>query len=76
VEGLVVPPGDVAALAAALLRLADDERLRRSLGAAAARRAGGFPTWEETARRLFAELRTVACQGRRATSSRQRDCVE
>lgn len=58
-EGLVVPPGDVAGLAAVLGRLADDDGLRRRLGEAAARRAATFPTWEETAQRLFDELRLV-----------------
>jgi glycosyltransferase involved in cell wall biosynthesis len=36
--GVVVPPGDASALAAALGRLMDDERLRRELGAHARRR--------------------------------------
>jgi glycosyltransferase involved in cell wall biosynthesis len=58
-EGLAVPPDDVDALTAALRRLVDDEALRARMGAAAARRAGTFPTWEATAARLFAELRRV-----------------
>jgi glycosyltransferase involved in cell wall biosynthesis len=59
IEGCVVEPGDVPALAAALRRLADDADLRLQLARAAARRAATFPTWEETAARLFAELRSV-----------------
>jgi glycosyltransferase involved in cell wall biosynthesis len=58
-EGLAVPPGDVAALCAALRRVVEDEALRARLGAAAARRATTFPTWENTASRLFDELRAV-----------------
>jgi glycosyltransferase involved in cell wall biosynthesis len=41
-EALIVPPGDPAALAAALARLAADGELRRRLGAAARRRAAGL----------------------------------
>jgi glycosyltransferase involved in cell wall biosynthesis len=45
---VVVAPGEVAALAAAIGDLAADDERRRVLGAAAAARAAGF-TWEATA---------------------------
>ncbi len=38
-QGLVVPPGDAAALSAALMRLATDPAMRRAMGVAAAKRA-------------------------------------
>lgn len=41
-QGLLVEPGDPAALAAALGRLADDRELRERLGAAARERAARF----------------------------------
>ena len=44
--GLVVPPGDVAALRAALERLLADPELRRRLGAAARERARTRLSWE------------------------------
>ena len=59
-EGLVVDPGDVAGLGAALRRLVEDERYRRQLAAAARARAESFPTWAESAARLFEVLRQVA----------------
>ena len=63
VEGRVVPTGDQAALTSALAVLATDEPLRRRLGAAAARRAATFPSWHDTARLLFTELRAVVRTG-------------
>ena len=63
-EGLLAPPGDLAALRQALQRLADDESLRQRLGRAARQRALSRPTWEETAARFFGALREVAAASR------------
>lgn len=59
-EGLVLPVGDIPALTAALHRLCDDGQLRSRLAAAARRRAQTFPTWHDSAERLFAHLRAAA----------------
>jgi glycosyltransferase involved in cell wall biosynthesis len=59
-EGIIVPPGDIEALARALAMLAGDEELRRALGQAAARRALERPTWEESAALFFEALRETA----------------
>jgi glycosyltransferase involved in cell wall biosynthesis len=56
-EGLLVEPGDVAALSRALLRLALDGDMRTRLGAAARRRALARPTWEASAALFFAAIR-------------------
>lgn len=64
VEGIAVPPGDRPALATALRTLALNEPLRHRMGSAAARRAAAFPTWDETAALLFAELRAVVAEAR------------
>ncbi|MDQ6674138.1 MAG: glycosyltransferase [Chloroflexota bacterium] len=63
-EGLLVEPGDVRALAAALQRLADDEPLRTRLGAAALQRALSRPTWDEVAGLFFDHLRQVVAAAR------------
>jgi glycosyltransferase involved in cell wall biosynthesis len=55
----LVPPGDTAALAAALAELAADEGARAELAAAATRAAAGPFSWDEAARRtidLYREL--------------------
>jgi glycosyltransferase involved in cell wall biosynthesis len=56
---LRVAPGDVEALAAALLRIAGDEELRGRLGAAARERARAY-TWERAAAGLHALLSEAA----------------
>jgi glycosyltransferase involved in cell wall biosynthesis len=64
VEGMVVPAGDGPALARALETLALNEALRHRMGAAAAHRAKTFPTWDDTARLVFDELRAVVRETR------------
>lgn len=57
-NGLLFPPGDAAALAAALRRLVAEPETRRRLGEAARRHAASELTWQHTARafeELFAE---------------------
>ncbi|MGB2952859.1 MAG: glycosyltransferase family 4 protein [Gaiellaceae bacterium] len=52
--GITVPPGDVGALAGALIALLQDEPRRRSLGEAARARALERYSWSRLARRLLA----------------------
>jgi glycosyltransferase involved in cell wall biosynthesis len=56
---LRVTPGDVEALAAALLRISGDEELRERLGNAARERARAY-TWERAAAGLYALLAEAA----------------
>ena len=59
-EGLLVPPGDVPALAAALGRLATDAALRTRLRDGAQARGRSLPTWEESATRFFGIVKQLA----------------
>jgi glycosyltransferase involved in cell wall biosynthesis len=51
-NGVIVPPRDPEAIATAVMRLMDDEPLRRRLGAAAARSVATM-TWRATAERTI-----------------------
>jgi glycosyltransferase involved in cell wall biosynthesis len=55
-----VPPGDAAALTAALARVVDDAELRHQLGNAAWRAAQSLTRWEDTAGIVAGAIRTVA----------------
>jgi glycosyltransferase involved in cell wall biosynthesis len=69
---LVVRCGDVAGLAAALLRLAGDASLRRRLGEAGRQRAGHEFDWEEKlglVRRVYEEVAGRAGAWSSATAS-------
>lgn len=60
VPGLVVPPGDVAALAAAVTRWLSEPSLRDELRGAADERRHSLRGWPETARRVAEVLAGVA----------------
>ena len=54
---LLVKPGDTAQLADAIVRLAGDEPLRRSLGERARRQAVAEHTWDRHVERILAAAR-------------------
>ena len=66
VEGVVLEPGDIVGLAAAIQQLAADAHVRRRMGDAAKRRSIGRPTWDESAALFFRELSKVAGPARAA----------
>jgi len=68
VEALIVSPGDVPALAAAIAALCERPELRARIAEAARRRAERLPTWDQCARLFFHTLREVAV--RRGSASR------
>ena len=61
--GLLVPPGDVGALAAALAAVIGRADVRRALAAAARRAAQGLPDWQTAAQRFLGMLASVAAEG-------------
>jgi glycosyltransferase involved in cell wall biosynthesis len=68
VDGLLVEPGDVDALAATLRRLWDEPELRPRMGLEAKRRATAWPTWDESAARFVEVIEAVVAD--RQTTSR------
>jgi glycosyltransferase involved in cell wall biosynthesis len=62
-EGIVLEPGDVPGLGAALSRLARDDAYRERLAAAARARGELLPTWDDTAARFFGVLRELVGPG-------------
>jgi glycosyltransferase involved in cell wall biosynthesis len=64
VEGVVLDPGDIPALAAALDRLASDELWRASVVRAAGRRGAALSRWSHTAATLFAALKELTASAR------------
>jgi len=60
VHGVLIEPGHINGLADGLRRLAIDEPWRHQLAEAARRRAENFPTWNESAAKLFAALKLLA----------------
>ncbi|HXF36773.1 MAG TPA: glycosyltransferase family 4 protein, partial [Actinomycetota bacterium] len=70
VEGLLIEPGDVEALARAIRRLAVEGQLRRRLAAAARARGRSRPTWEGSVRAFLEHVRQVVGSPGRGTIRR------
>src|SRR5690606_7540003 len=61
--GLLVPPGDVDALAAALGAVLADDALRASLAGKARSRADALPSWAESSARFAAAIEDLTASG-------------
>ena len=66
VEGLLIPPGDPAALAEALRRLIVDPQLRARMGERGRKRAAELPTWDEVCERFWQSVAVLNKYGDRA----------
>jgi glycosyltransferase involved in cell wall biosynthesis len=64
IEGLIINPLEVDDLVEALRRLADDGHLRRTLGAAAAKRAAAEFTWKDVGRHLYDQFNAIRLDGK------------
>lgn len=74
--GLLVPPDDPGALAAAIGRVLDDAELRRRLGAAGRQRVLGRFTWQVTAEGTAAEYRALLGGGGAAGAGAEVSAVD
>ncbi len=68
-NGLLVPPGDVAALTEAMTALAGDAALRERLGAAGRQKIARDQSWEAMAGRILSLCREAAADGRLSPQS-------
>jgi len=66
--GILVPPDDLAALEAAMTRLADDPVLRRRMARCARRRARQLPTWEQSEQIFCKIVEDAFAQGPRSSN--------
>jgi glycosyltransferase involved in cell wall biosynthesis len=69
-HGILVPPGDVAALAQAMARLCLEPEMRRTMGAAVAELGGKIPSWDDIACRTTEFYRTVITSVRTSAPER------